>query len=48
MSGLTLTLLFGSLVPIAVGLTFGHSRVGQHFVEVLTAEYEFFFVDDGR
>jgi len=35
----TLTFLFGSLVPIAVGLS-GHSRVGQHFVEVLTAEYE--------
>ena len=29
-----------SLVPIAVGLILGHSRVGQHFVEVLTAEYE--------
>ena len=40
LSGLTLTLLFGSLVPIAVGLILGHSRVGQHFMEVLTAEYE--------
>ena len=28
------------LVPKAVGLILGHSRVGQHFVEVLTAEYE--------
>jgi hypothetical protein len=36
----TLTFLFGSLVPIAVGLILGHSRVGQQFVEVLTAEYE--------
>jgi len=25
---------------MAVGLIFGHSRVGQRFVEVLTAEYE--------
>jgi hypothetical protein len=40
LSGLTLTFLFGSLVPIAVGLILGHSRVGQRFVEVLTAEYE--------
>jgi hypothetical protein len=28
------------LVPKAVGLILGHSRVGQRFVEVLTAEYE--------
>jgi len=35
-----LTFLFGSLVPIAVALILSHSRVGQHFVEVLTAEYE--------
>ena len=35
-----LTFLFGSLVPIAVGLILGHSCVGQHFVEVLTVEYE--------
>jgi len=35
-----LTFLFGSLVPIAVGLILGHSCVGQHFVKVLTAEYE--------
>jgi len=34
------TFLFGSLVPIVVALILGHSRVGQHFVEVLTAEYE--------
>ena len=40
LSGLTLTFLFGSLVPNVVGLILGHSRVGQHFVEVLTAEYE--------
>jgi hypothetical protein len=38
--GLTLTFLFGSLVPIAVGLILGHSRVGQCFVEVLMVEYE--------
>jgi len=29
-----------SLVPMAAGLILGHSRVGQRFVEVLTAEYE--------
>jgi len=40
LSGLTPTSLFGSLVPIAVGLILGHSRVGQHFVKALTAEYE--------
>jgi len=28
------------LVPMAVGLILGHSRVGHRFVEVLTAEYE--------
>jgi len=38
LSGLTLTFLFGNLVPIAVGLILGHSRVGQRFVEVSTAE----------
>jgi len=34
------TPFLGSLVPIAVGFILGHSRVGQHFVEVSTAEYE--------
>ena len=28
------------LVPLAVGLILGHFRVGHHFVEGLTAEYE--------
>ena len=28
------------LVPKAIGLILGHCRVGQHFVEVLMAEYE--------
>jgi len=34
--------VFGSLVPtrIAVGFILGHSRVGQRFAEVSTAEFE--------
>jgi hypothetical protein len=33
-------LLPRTLVPLAVALMLGHSRVGHRFVEVLTAEYE--------